>query len=59
MQRIPVRLHVVDGPKDATLRAGMSAVVEIDTQHRRELLGILRHALALDSTDETPETTQQ
>jgi membrane fusion protein (multidrug efflux system) len=56
VQRIPVRLHVIDGPKDATLRAGMSAVVEIDTQHRRALLGMLRHALALD---EPAETSQQ
>ncbi|HEX6120974.1 MAG TPA: HlyD family secretion protein [Dongiaceae bacterium] len=35
VQRIPVRLRVVDAPEDATLRAGMSAVVEIDTGHRR------------------------
>jgi membrane fusion protein (multidrug efflux system) len=55
VQRIPVRLHVIDGPQDATLRAGMSAVVEIDTEHRRELLGMLRHALALDAPAETAQ----
>jgi hypothetical protein len=43
-----VRLHVVDLPEDATLRAGMSAVVEIDTQHRRGLFNVLSHALAWD-----------
>jgi membrane fusion protein, multidrug efflux system len=53
VQRIPVRLHVVDAPKDATLRAGMSAVVEIDTGHRRALFNVLRHALALDGPAET------
>jgi membrane fusion protein (multidrug efflux system) len=48
VQRIPVRLHVVDLPEDTTLRAGMSAVVEIDTQHRRGLFNMLSHALAWD-----------
>jgi membrane fusion protein (multidrug efflux system) len=59
VQRIPVRLHVVDGPKDATLRAGMSAVVEIDTQHRRELFNVLRHALALDEPAQDTAGTAQ
>ncbi len=59
VQRIPVRLHVVDAPKDATLRAGMSAVVEIDTGHRRALLGLLRHALALDEPAQDPAGTAQ
>jgi membrane fusion protein (multidrug efflux system) len=60
VQRIPVRLHVVDGPKDATLRAGMSAVVEIDTGHRRALFNVLRHALALDKpAQDSAGTTQQ
>jgi membrane fusion protein (multidrug efflux system) len=48
VQRIPVRLHVVDLPADTTLRAGMSAVVEIDTQHRRGLFNLLSHAFAWD-----------
>jgi len=56
VQRIPVRLHVVDGPKDATLRAGMSAMVEIDTGHRRALFSLLSHALAWD---EPAKTAQQ
>jgi membrane fusion protein (multidrug efflux system) len=50
VQRIPVRLHVTDAPQDAVLRAGMSAVVEIDTGHRRALLGMLSHAFAGDSS---------
>jgi len=48
VQRIPVRLRVTGAPKDAVLRAGMSAVVEIDTGHRRELFNLLSHALAWD-----------
>ena len=48
VQRIPVRLHIVDLPADATLRAGMSAEVEIDTQHRRGLFNILSRAFAGD-----------
>ncbi len=52
VQRIPVRLHVTDAPQDAVLRAGMSAVVDIDTGHRRELLGVLSHALAWDAPAE-------
>ncbi len=46
VQRVPVRL-TIEAPVDGTpLRAGMSAVVEIDTEHRRELPGIVRSALA-------------
>jgi membrane fusion protein (multidrug efflux system) len=56
VQRIPVRLHVVDAPADATLRAGMSAVVEIDTEHRRGLFSVLRNAFAHDTP--APATVQ-
>jgi membrane fusion protein (multidrug efflux system) len=34
-QRIPVRIRVDAGPQDPQLRAGMSAIVEIDTRFRR------------------------
>jgi len=54
VQRIPVRLRVVDAPADATLRAGMSAVVDIDTGHRRSLLGFLGNAFAGDKPAEPP-----
>lgn len=41
-QRVPVRIHV-DMPADAPqLRAGLSAVVEIDTQYERTLTGLFR-----------------
>jgi membrane fusion protein (multidrug efflux system) len=53
VQRIPVRLHVVDMPQDATLRAGMSAVVEIDTEHRRGLFNVLSRAFAWDEPKQT------
>jgi len=54
VQRIPVRLHVVDMPADTTLRAGMSAVVEIDTEHRRGLFNMLSRALAWDEPKQAP-----
>ncbi|MCW8194960.1 HlyD family secretion protein [Proteobacteria bacterium 005FR1] len=39
-QRVPVRIHL-DSLADApALRAGLSAVVEVDTEHRRQLLGM-------------------
>ncbi len=37
VQRIPVRVAVDMATKDPAFRAGMSANVEIDTQHRREM----------------------
>jgi membrane fusion protein (multidrug efflux system) len=46
VQRVPVRLVLDDSGDDAPLRAGMSAVVSIDTGHVRELPGIVRSALA-------------
>ena len=41
IQRIPVRIAIDTGAGDPALRAGMSAAVEIDTQHRRRLPGFL------------------
>ena len=41
VQRIPVRLEVIAEAKSPPLRAGMSAVVEIDTKHQRGLATIL------------------
>jgi membrane fusion protein (multidrug efflux system) len=41
VQRIPVRIRVDRGPDDPMLRAGMSAVIEIDTGHQRSLADIL------------------
>lgn len=37
VQRIPVRIHIVSGPKDFPLRAGMSTEISIDTKHHRHL----------------------
>ncbi|HET6622110.1 MAG TPA: HlyD family secretion protein [Dongiaceae bacterium] len=48
VQRIPVRLHVVDLPENTVLRAGMSAVVEIDTKHRRGLFTALARIFTWD-----------
>jgi len=38
-QRVPVRIKLQAAPGMPQLRAGLSAVVEIDTGHRRRLLG--------------------
>ena len=35
VQRIPVRIKLLSGPKDLPLRAGMSAEISIDTHHHR------------------------
>ncbi|MGE0627183.1 MAG: HlyD family secretion protein [Hyphomicrobiaceae bacterium] len=40
-QRVPVRILVETGDGDPALRAGMSAVVSIDTRHRRSLADLL------------------
>lgn len=37
VQRLPVRLELTDTLHDQPLRAGMSVIVEVDTQHRRSL----------------------
>jgi membrane fusion protein (multidrug efflux system) len=54
VQRIPVRLHVIDVPANTVLRAGMSAVVDIDTEHRRGLFNMLSHAMAWDEPKQAP-----
>jgi membrane fusion protein (multidrug efflux system) len=46
VQRIPVRLAIENRPGQPPLRAGMSVIVEIDTNHRRPLPGFVRAALA-------------
>jgi membrane fusion protein (multidrug efflux system) len=46
VQRVPVRLALDGTAEDAPLRAGMSAVIEIDTGHVRELPGPVRSAMA-------------
>jgi membrane fusion protein (multidrug efflux system) len=46
VQRVPVRLAIVNRPGQPPLRAGMSVNVEIDTEHRRAVPSFLRTALA-------------
>jgi membrane fusion protein, multidrug efflux system len=52
VQRIPVRLAIDDIDSERPLRAGMSVVVDIDTQHRRVLPSFIRTALAWVGADE-------
>lgn len=47
VQRIPVRLELIDNESGPPLRAGMSVVVKIDTQHERDLPPIVARAVAL------------
>jgi membrane fusion protein, multidrug efflux system len=49
VQRIPVRLAIDEGRSGPVLRAGMSAVVEIDTGRQNSLLGRLEGAKAPDA----------
>ena len=46
VQRIPVRIRLEPGPDMPTLRAGMSAEVEIDTGYQRALPTLIAQALA-------------
>ncbi|WP_085883471.1 HlyD family secretion protein [Oceanibacterium hippocampi] len=46
VQRIPVRIALPGADAAHPLRAGMSAIVEIDTGHEREMPGFLRTALS-------------
>jgi membrane fusion protein (multidrug efflux system) len=46
VQRIPVRLDVENRPDQPQLRAGMSAIIDIDTGYQRPLPGIVKTALA-------------
>lgn len=46
VQRVPVRVRLTTGPDDPPLRSGMSATVEVDTQHRRALSTMIESAFA-------------
>ena len=44
VQRLPVRLEIVDTREMPRLRAGMSVIVDIDTGHKRQLPPFLSDA---------------
>ena len=46
VQRIPVRLKIVGQNDQTPLRAGMSVVVSIDTEHHRSLPEVIQSAMA-------------
>ena len=52
VQRVPVRLMLLDYVGDPPLRAGMSVVVSIDTEHQREMPEFLASALARFGLDQ-------
>ncbi len=39
VQRVPVRIRIVEEGGHSPLRAGLSAIVTVDTEHKRQLLG--------------------
>ena len=47
VQRLPVRLTVVEPQQNLALRAGMTAMISIETGHKRHLPLIIKQALAL------------
>ncbi|MDP6896100.1 MAG: HlyD family secretion protein, partial [Rhodospirillales bacterium] len=47
VQRLPIRLSVIDPQQPLALRAGMTATVSIETGHKRQLPSIVKQALAL------------
>ena len=47
VQRLPVRLTVVEPQQNLALRAGMTATISIETGHKRHLPLIIKQALAL------------
>ena len=46
VQRIPIKFKLLDSPYEPPLRAGMSVVVEIDTQQERKLPSFIKNAVA-------------
>ena len=46
VQRVPVRLMFLDDIEEPPLRAGMSVIVSIDTEHKREVPEFITRALA-------------
>ena len=47
VQRLPVRLKLIDRPNEPPLRAGMTAYVSIDTGRQRSLASILGSSKAI------------
>jgi membrane fusion protein (multidrug efflux system) len=51
VQRIPVRLDVIESQSGPPLRAGMSVIVNIDTLHERDLPAFVKQAVAFIKGD--------
>jgi membrane fusion protein, multidrug efflux system len=49
VQRVPVRVLLTPNDDDPPLRSGMSATVEVDTQHRRALAALIESAFGRES----------
>ena len=47
VQRIPIRVAIIQPAGEPKLRAGMSVVVEIDTKHQRAVPSFVRKALSI------------
>ena len=58
VQRLPVRLRLVERPGEPPLRAGMTAYVSIDTRRSRSLAGLLGGGPAVAAPPKPQETTK-
>ena len=58
VQRLPVRLRLVERPGEPPLRAGMTAYVSIDTRRSRSLAGLLGGGPAVAAPPKLQETTK-
>jgi len=47
VQRLPVRLRLIERPNEPPLRAGMTAYVSIDTRRQRSLASIFGNGTAI------------
>jgi membrane fusion protein, multidrug efflux system len=54
VQRLPVRLKLIERPNEPPLRAGMTAYVSIDTRRQRSLASILGNATANAARPQSP-----
>jgi len=56
VQRLPVRLRLIERPGEPPLRAGMTAYVSIDTGRTRSLAGIFGNGSAIAARPQAQDT---
>ena len=58
VQRLPVRLRLIERPGEPPLRAGMTAYVSIDTRRTRNLSSIFGNGAAIAARPQPPEAVK-